>query len=87
MTEQMMRAAYEDWQDSNEYWNQSALENKIYDNNKREIVSIIGGEKYDEIYEFVVNLATEAENAAFNEGIRRGILFMADIMKGGAAHA
>lgn len=87
MSEQMMRIVYNDWTDSDQYQNQSALENETYDNNKRKIVSVIGCKKYDEIYGPLIDLGTEAEVAAFSEGFRRGILFMSDMMKGGAAHA
>lgn len=87
MSEEMFKTAYESWTESDVYRKQSPMENEIYTKNETEIVSIIGKEKFGEVYDFIISLASESEDIAFREGFRRGMLFMTDVMKGGVSNA
>lgn len=76
------RAFYQQWSDSDEYEVQSALENDKYDKCMNEIKAVIGEKECRDISDSIVDLACEAECAGFIQGLRYGIMFINNMVKG-----
>ncbi len=81
--DQSMINFHNDWADSDGYASESYIENGGFKKCTEEIVKKIGSEKCKSISDDVCDFGCEAEMAGFFEGLRRGILFMAGILKGG----
>ena len=76
---------YQKWCDTEEYSEQSCIENSSYECHTREIKDIVGADNFRALEEFLCDLCSEVEQAGFEAGIRNGILFYQEIMKGGVA--
>lgn len=76
---------YQKWCDTEEYRKQSCIENSSYERHTGEIKNIVGEDNFRELEEFVCDLCSEVEQAGFEAGIRQGILFYQEIMKGSVA--
>ena len=85
MRKEIIKKLYKMWADSKEYSEESSLENGIYNECTGKIKNVIGESLYYEVSDFVTDLACETEMSAFEIGLRYGILFAIDMMKGGSA--
>lgn len=83
MSKEIIMKLYQMWVDSKEYYKESSLENEIYNECTGKIKNVVGESLYHEISDSVTDLACEAEMSAFEIGLRYGILFITDMMKGG----
>lgn len=75
---------YEKWTETDEYRQQSAVENASKINCKNKSIKSISEEQYEDIEDNILSLANEAEQSGFSNGFRFGVLFMNEILKGGA---
>ena len=75
---------YEKWIAAKEYKEQSPIENGLCESCKKAIEKITGKKQFSDIEDYILDFASEAEKAGFSNGFRLGVLFMGDIMKGGA---
>lgn len=83
MKNDVLRAVYDLWVNSEDYRKDSALENGCYVKTKEEAEGIVGKSAYNKICDEVIGLACNAEIAGFGNGFRYGIMFMTGMLKGG----
>jgi len=76
---------YQKWTESEEYHEQSAMENSIKDEFEKAVRKAVGQQKYDDNEDDIFGFANEAEQSGFSNGFRLGVLFMGEMVKGGAA--
>ncbi len=85
MYDEIARMLYTKWCESEVYKEQSSLENDVYDSYNTQIKAVIGEDACYNVSDYVVDLASEAEYAGFEAGLRYGLLFMQGAQEGGAA--
>lgn len=73
---------YEKWRDSAEYKGQSCIENKSRAEHDKTIRVIAGEQVSDELEDCISDLCSEVEQAAFAAGMKYGIHFFQEIMRG-----
>lgn len=73
---------YRKWCDSEEYSEQSCINNSIYDEHRDRMVKVISEKGFHEIEDDVIDLCSEVEQAAFVAGIRHGIQFYRELVEG-----
>lgn len=84
MSEELIATAYEAWIDSDEYSIQSALESNVLKTEEKNLIDFVGKENHIDASDYICHIGYISERAGFEQGFRRGILFMMGIMKGGA---
>lgn len=87
MSREILATAYDSWVASDEYRKQSAMENGSAQREGQEIVKLVESKEVSTVWDYIISAACEAENAAFEQGFRRGILFMTEMLQGGTCHA
>lgn len=87
MSKEILATAYDSWVASEDYKIQSAMENGFVNQKAQEVVSITEPEDTVEVLDHIMHIACETEVSAFEQGFRRGILFMMEMKHGGACHA
>lgn len=83
MNQDIMRAIFEQWVESENYRTQSVLENGAYSKCASKIKDAVGKEEYNRISDDVGELACDAEISGFNSGFQYGVMFMSGLLKGG----
>ena len=83
MYDEMVIMFYTKWCESEDYKEQSSLENDVYDRYIRKIKAVIGEDEYYNVSDYVTSLACESEYAGFEAGLKYGILFVQGMQKGG----
>lgn len=84
MENDVLQTVYDSWVNSENYRNDSSLENENYKKAKEIMKGIVGETTYNKISDEVLGLACDAEIAGFDNGFRYGIMFMNGMLKGGA---
>lgn len=59
------------------------MENGFVRQEGQEIVKYTKPKEDGTVWDYIMSIACETEAAAFEQGFRRGILFMMDMMRGG----
>lgn len=87
MGEEMIATAYESWIDSDEYSIQSALESKVLKTEEKNLIGFVREDNIRDASDYICHISYISERAGFEQGFRRGILFIMDMMKGGVYNA
>lgn len=77
---EILQGIYNLWTESEKYKDQSALENGTYDQQREEIIKVVGKEADHEICDFYTDAACESERAGFESGFRYGMLFASGML-------
>lgn len=79
--EELIGVFYTDWTESDKYWEESAVENEVYNSHKREVERIIGKEVLREISDELSCIGCDAEYAGFGKGFRYGVDLMCELFQ------
>lgn len=74
------------WVESEEYSDQSSLENSIYNIYREEIKTVVGKNVHYRIEDAAMNLVCTAERAGFENGLRYGVMFVINMLIGGTVY-
>lgn len=82
MSKEIIETAYEEWIESAEYSAESALESGTLKKEETSLMSFVEEKNLNDASDFITHIAYSAERDGFEQGFRRGIMFMMDIMRG-----
>lgn len=74
---------YEKWVETEEYRQQSAIENDVCRDFEKKVEKVMGKELFENVEDDIIGLAEKAEQSGFSNGFRFGVLFMNEMLKGG----
>lgn len=74
---------YQEWVETEEYHNQSAVENNLKNKCLAKVEKEVGNEEiFARIEDDIVGLAANAEQSGFERGFKAAAIFMTEILKG-----
>lgn len=83
MGNKVLASMYDLWLESEIYHSESSLESEVFKQGLAEIGKLVEKQDLGNIADRITHIACDVETVAFEQGFRRGVLFMAEMMKGG----